>query len=92
VNRRVVIPDFTRHVRSARTRRAEALGAQRAIPCVHVGLGIRFIRVIRFDLFRFLKFRILKNENQNFQNNFRNRTRIDPKFRFGLFGPPNRPE
>jgi hypothetical protein len=37
-----------------------------------VGLGVRFIRVIRFYLFGFLKFRVMKNENRNFQNNFRN--------------------
>jgi hypothetical protein len=55
-----------------------------------LGLGIRSIRVIWFYLFEFLKFRIMKNENRNFQNNFRNRTRIDPQFRFDLFGPPNR--
>jgi hypothetical protein len=57
-----------------------------------IGLGIRSIRVIRFSLFGFLKFQVMKNENQNFQNNFRNRIRIDPQFRFGLFGPPNRLE
>jgi hypothetical protein len=57
-----------------------------------VGLGIRSIRVIRFGLFGFVKFRVLKNENRNFQKYFRNRTRIDSQFRFGLFGPPNRPE
>jgi hypothetical protein len=57
-----------------------------------LGLGIRSIRVIRFYLFGFLKFRVMKNENRNFQNNFRNQTRIDPQFRFGLFGPPNRLE
>jgi hypothetical protein len=65
----------------------QSIAQQRAI-----GLGIRSIRVIRFGLFEFLKFRVLKNENRNFQNNFRNRTRIDPQFRFGLFGSPNRPE
>jgi hypothetical protein len=32
-----------------------------------VGLGIQSIRVICFGLFGFLKFRVLKNENQNFQ-------------------------
>jgi hypothetical protein len=32
-----------------------------------LGLGIRFIRVIRFGLFGFVKFRVLKNENQNLQ-------------------------
>jgi hypothetical protein len=58
----------------------------------HLGLGIRSIRVIRFGLFGFVKFRVLKNENRNFQKYFRNRTRIDSQFRFGLFGPPNRPE
>jgi hypothetical protein len=57
-----------------------------------VGLGIRSIRVIRFGLFGFMKFQVLKNENQNFQKCFRNRTRIDSQFRFCLFGPPNRPE
>jgi hypothetical protein len=57
-----------------------------------VGLGIQSIRVIRFYLFGFLKFRVMKNENQKFQNNFRNRTRIDLQFRFGLFGPLNRLE
>jgi hypothetical protein len=31
-----------------------------------LGLGIRSIRVIRFGLFGFVKFRVLKNENQNF--------------------------
>jgi hypothetical protein len=59
---------------------------------VEVGLGIRSIRVIRFGLFGFVKFRVLKNENRNFQKYFRNRTQIDSQFRFGLFGPPNRPE
>jgi hypothetical protein len=53
---------------------------------------IRSIGVIRFGLFGFLKFWVLKNENRNFQKYFRNRTRIDSQFRFGLFGPPNRPE
>jgi hypothetical protein len=57
-----------------------------------LGLGIRSIRVIWFYLFVFLKFRVMKNENRNFQNNFRNRTRIDPQFRFSLFDPPNRLE
>jgi hypothetical protein len=57
-----------------------------------VGLGIRSIRVIRFGLFGFVKFRVLKNGNRNFQKYFRNRIRIDSQFRFGLFGPPNRPE
>jgi hypothetical protein len=60
--------------------------------CASIGLGIRSIRVIRFCLFGFLKSRVMKNENRNFQNNFRNRTRINPQFRFGLFGPPNRLE
>jgi hypothetical protein len=55
-----------------------------------VGLSIRSI--IRFGLFGFVKFWGLKNENRNFQNKFRNRTRIDSQFRFGLFGPTNRPE
>jgi hypothetical protein len=32
-----------------------------------VGLGIRSIRVIRFGLFGFVKFRVLKNENRNFR-------------------------
>jgi hypothetical protein len=32
-----------------------------------LGLGIQSIRVIRFGLFGFVKFRVLKNENQNFQ-------------------------
>jgi hypothetical protein len=41
---------------------------------LRVGLGIRSIKVIWFDLFEFVKFRFLKNENQNFQNYFRNRT------------------
>jgi hypothetical protein len=57
-----------------------------------IGLGIRSIRVIRFGLFGFVKFRVLKNENRNFQKHLRNRTWIDSQFRFGLFGPPNRPE
>jgi hypothetical protein len=61
-------------------------------PPVQVGLGILSIRVIRFGLFGFVKFRVLKNENRNFQKYFRNRTQIDSQFRFGLFGPPNRPE
>jgi hypothetical protein len=59
---------------------------------LHLGLGIRSIRVIRFGLFGFVKFWVLKNENRNFQKYFRNRTRIYSQFRFGLFGPPNRPE
>jgi hypothetical protein len=33
-----------------------------------LGLGIRSIRVIRFGIFGFVKFRVLKNENRNFQN------------------------
>jgi hypothetical protein len=57
-----------------------------------VGLGIRSIRVIRFGLFGFVKFRVLKSENRNFQKYFRNRTRIDSQFRFGLFSPPNIPK
>jgi hypothetical protein len=57
-----------------------------------LGLGIRSIRVIRFGLFGFVKFRVLKNKNQNLQNNFKNRIRIDSQFRFGLFVPPNRPK
>jgi hypothetical protein len=60
--------------------------------CPALGLGIRSIRVIRFGLFGFVKFRVLKNENRNFQKYFRNRTQIDSQFRFGLFGSPNRPE
>jgi hypothetical protein len=32
-----------------------------------LGLGIRSIRVIRFSLFGFVTFWVLKNENQNFQ-------------------------
>jgi hypothetical protein len=32
----------------------------------HVGLDIRSIRVIRFGLFGFVKFRVLKNKNWNF--------------------------
>jgi hypothetical protein len=57
-----------------------------------LGLGIWSIWVIRFGLFGFVKFRVLKNENRNFEKYFMNRTRIDSQFRFGLFGPPNRPE
>jgi hypothetical protein len=32
----------------------------------NIGLSIRFIRVIRFNLFGFLKFRVIKNENRKF--------------------------
>jgi hypothetical protein len=48
--------------------------------------------VIRFDLFGFVKFWVLQNENRNFQKYFRNRIRIDSQFWFGLFSPPNRLE
>jgi hypothetical protein len=37
-----------------------------------LGLGIRSIKLIRFGLFEFLKFRVIKDENRNIQNNFRN--------------------
>ena len=54
-----------------------------------IGVGIRSIRVFRFGLFGFCEFRVSKNENRNFKDKIRNRTRIDRIFRFGLFGPPN---
>ena len=54
-----------------------------------VRVGIRSIRVFRFGLFVFCEFRVSKNENRNFKDKIRNRTRIDRIFRFGLFGPPN---
>jgi hypothetical protein len=47
-------------------RRDKTMGAAQGGPPRQVGLGIRSIRVIRFGLFGFVKFRVLKNENRNF--------------------------
>ena len=58
-------------------------------PSPRLGVGIRSIRVFRFGLFGFCEFRVSKNEDRNFKDKIRNRTRIDRIFRFGLFGPPN---
>jgi hypothetical protein len=48
--------------------------------------GIRFFRSIRFGLFGFQKIRVLDIKNRNLNFIYRNRTRIDHKNRFGLFG------
>jgi hypothetical protein len=85
-------PTATCDALNARAACAEVRHAHAGAPDTQLGLGIRSIRVIRFGLFGFVKFRVFKNENRNFQKYFRNRTRIDLQFRFGLFGPPNRPE
>jgi len=65
------------------------VGGQACHLLVVLGVGIRSIRVFRFGLFGFCEFRVSKNENRNFKDKIRNRTRIDRIFRFGLFGPPN---